>query len=163
MAERRAAFRIGTSGYMYDGWRGVLYPARLPKRAWLGHYAEHFDTVEINNTFYHLPPPETFRSWREQVPPGFCFALKFSRFGSHLKKLTGAEQTVPLFLGRAELLGESLGPILVQLPPRWRVNRDRLAAFLGQAGRRHRWAFEFRDPSWLCEPVFELLEAHGAA
>lgn len=163
MARRHAQCRVGTSGYQYDHWRGVFYPPAVPKRQWFAHYAKRFDTVEINNTFYHLPSAAAFDRWREQAPPGFCYVLKFSRYGSHIKKLKNAEQSIGLFLERAERLGDLLGPILVQLPPRWHADPQRLASFLSAAPRRRRWAVEFRDPSWLCEAVFRVLRDSNAA
>lgn len=155
--------RVGTSGYHYAHWRGVFYPEELREKEWLDYYVTRFDTVEINNTFYHLPTPEAFDHWREHAPVGFCYALKFSRYGSHIKRLKDPAQPIKMFLGRARRLKEFLGPILVQLPPRWGVNPERLAGFLRAAPRRCRWAFEFRDQSWLCEEVYALLRAHDAA
>lgn len=154
---------VGTSGYQYDHWRGIFYPERLPLREWFTFYSKHFDTVEINNSFYRLPSGEVFEKWREQTPRGFTYAVKFSRFGSHMKKLLDPEGTIGLFLGRAERLGKHLGPILVQLPPRWKMNVERLDNFLRVAPRRHRWAVEMRDASWLHEEVYAVLEKHNAA
>lgn len=155
--------RVGTSGYDYSHWRDRFYPPDLPKKEWLSFYAARFDTVEINATFYRLPRPETFDRWAGLAPPGFTYALKFSRYGSHLKHLKDAAQTVGLFLDRAERLGPTLGPILVQLPPRWNVDPARLEAFLEVAPKRHRWALEFRHPSWLCPEVLRILRRHRAA
>jgi uncharacterized protein YecE (DUF72 family) len=163
MARRPGKLRIGTSGYQYDDWRGRFYPKTLPKSAWFAHYAERFDAVEINATFYRLPEAATFERWRDAAPKGFCYALKFSRYGTHLKRLKDAADTIGLFIGRARLLGPSLGPILVQLPPRWRVNVARLAGFLESTPKQYRWAVEFRDPSWLCEDIYALLRKHRAA
>jgi uncharacterized protein YecE (DUF72 family) len=145
--------RVGTSGYQYDHWREIFYPQELPKKHWFPFYASRFDTVEINNTFYHLPQSSTFETWRAQAPAGFCFALKYSRFGSHLKHLKDPASHLQPFLG----------PILVQLPPQWRVAVDRLEQFLAAAPRRRQWAFEFRHPSWLCEPVYRILRRYKAA
>lgn len=158
-----ASLRVGTSGYHYEHWRGVFYPRELQKNEWFGFYARHFDTVEINNSFYRLPSAETFTAWRERTPPGFCYAVKFSRFGSHLKRLLDPAGTIGYFLQAAKHLGSLLGPILVQLPPRWTANPERLDDFLRHAPRRFRWAVEFRDPSWLREEVFAILRKHGAA
>ena len=155
--------RIGTSGYQYDHWRGRLYPRDLPRREWLAHYASRFDTVEINNTFYRLPEAGTFTAWRRQVPAGFCFALKFNRYGSHMKRLREPVATIGRFFERAEALGPMLGPVLLQLPPRWHADPERLDAFLAASPRRVRWAVEFRDPSWLAEPVYAVLRRHRAA
>jgi uncharacterized protein YecE (DUF72 family) len=154
---------IGTSGYQYDHWRGVLYPEGLPKRAWFSRYAEVFDTVEINNTFYRLPEEKTFEAWREKAPEGFCYTLKYSRYGTHVKKLKEPEKVLSNFLSRAEKLRGLLGPILVQLPPSWKANPPRLAGFLKAAPRKHRWAVEFRDASWLTEEVFDILKQNRAA
>jgi len=166
MAKRSGTFWIGTSGYQYDHWRGVLYPEGVPKKRWFEVYAETFNTVEINNTFYHLPKAETFDAWRERAPEGFRYVLKYSRYGTHMKRLTGAGGPaghVARFLERADRLGGGLGPILVQLPPNWRANPERLDAFLDAAPADHRWAVEFRDPSWFSEEVWEVLRRRAAA
>ncbi len=163
MRSRRGRCQIGTSGYQYDHWRGAFYPETLATRDWLAYYANHFETVEINSTFYRLPSAATVKAWRKAAGAGFCFALKFSRYGTHLKHLLDPQQPIAAFLDRAQQLGSSLGPILVQLPPRWAPNVERLGRFLEVAPRRLRWAFEFRDPRWLCEPVFRLLREQGAA
>ena len=163
MATAKGHFRVGTSGYQYDHWKGLFYPDELPKKDWFAHYARHFDTVEINNTFYGLPSTQTFDAWRKQAPPEFCYVLKFSRYGSHVKRLKEARSTIKTFLQAARRLKGFLGPILVQLPPNWNVNTDRLQEFLKAAPRSVRWAFEFRDPTWLCEEVFAILQRHNAA
>ena len=160
---RRARLRVGTSGYQYRHWRGRFYPRGLPQRAWFEHYSGVFDSVEINNTFYRLPDAGTFDRWRDAAPPGFRYALKFSRYGSHLKRLLAPEATISAFLERAERLRNFLGPVLVQLPPHWNVDVPRLAAFLAAAPRRVRWAVELRDPSWLVDATFEALARHRAA
>jgi uncharacterized protein YecE (DUF72 family) len=160
---RAGKFRVGTSGYQYDEWRGRFYPRDLPRSAWFSYYAQHFDAVELNTTFYRLPEIATFERWRDAAPRGFCYALKFSRYGTHIKRLKDAAGTIRLFVERARRLERSLGPILVQLPPRWHVNPDRLAAFLEAAPKQHRWAIEFRDPSWLCDEIYALLREHRIA
>ena len=154
---------IGTSGYQYDHWRGVLYPEDLPKRRWFAHYAEHFDTVEINNTFYNLPDASTFDAWHDAAPAGFRFALKMSRYLTHMKKLRDPEEPVERFLERAERLKSFLGPILVQLPPQWNRDAGRLRGLLEILPRRHRWAVELRDHSWLHEETYQALADHDAA
>jgi uncharacterized protein YecE (DUF72 family) len=159
----RPQLRIGTSGYQYDHWKGTFYPRDLRRDAWFAHYAERYDTVEINNTFYHLPQARTFDAWREQAPPGFRYVLKFSRYGSHLKKLKDPAATIAAFLERAERLKSFLGPILVQLPPHWHADPGRLESFLDAAPCSRRWAIEFRDPSWLCAEVYAILREHRAA
>jgi uncharacterized protein YecE (DUF72 family) len=130
---------------------------------WLGYYSARFDTVEINNTFYGLPEEETFANWRETTPEDFLFVLKFSRYGTHVKHLKDPQGPIDTFLERATMLGHKLGPILVQLRPNWHVNVQRLAGFLQAAPDDCRWALEFRDPTWLCDEVFELLREHKAA
>lgn len=158
-----SAIRIGTSGYQYDHWRGILYPEGLPKRRWFEIYAQTFDTVEINNTFYRLPGPNVFDRWRAEAPAGFLYALKFSRYGTHRRRLNDPQNSVTHFIEVAKRLNGVLGPILVQLPPRWDVNVERLEAFLAFAPRRYRWAVEVRDPRWLTDAVFATLARHGAA
>jgi len=158
-----ARVHVGTSGYQYDHWRGVLYPEGLPRDQWLVRYAQVFAAVEVNNTFYNLPDASTFDSWREQAPPGFRFALKFSRYATHMKKLKDPREPLARFLERAGRLGARLGPILVQLPPHWHADPGRLAAFLDAAPRDVRWAVEFRDRDWLRAEVYQVLRDHGAA
>jgi uncharacterized protein YecE (DUF72 family) len=119
--------------------------------------------VEINNTFYNLPKPETFSNWRKKVPAGFCFALKFSRYGTHRKKLKDPQKFLPNFIEAASILQDKLGPILVQLPPKWNANPERLDEFLEKVPSKFRFTIEFRDPSWLIDSVFSVLERYGAA
>jgi len=162
-AGKKGQVRIGTSGYQYDHWRSVVYPESIPKTRWFEHYAGLFDTVEINNTFYNLPAEKTADRWCQQAPEGFVYALKFSRYASHIKRLKDPDQPIERFMQLARRLGSSLGLILVQLPGRWRANPERLDHFLARAPNDHHWALEFRDPSWLCEEIYSVLEKHGAA
>ena len=155
--------RIGTSGWQYAHWKGPFYPEDLPKRAFLAHYAGHFDTTEVNSFFYGLPKAETVTGWRRAVPAGFEFAVKASRYITHMKKLKDPEASLAKFWDRARMLDEQLGPVLFQLPPSWGVNADRLRAFLAALPDGPRYAFEFRDPSWFADEVLELLQGHGAA
>jgi uncharacterized protein YecE (DUF72 family) len=159
----RARLRIGTSGFQYRSWRARFYPPKLPQAQWLEFYARHFDTVEINNTFYNLPAASVFERWAERVPRGFCFAVKYSRFATHYKRLLDPAPPLELFLERARRMGAKLGPVLVQLPPRWNADPERLEAFLDAAPRDVRWAIEVRDESWLNEDVYACLRRHGAA
>jgi uncharacterized protein YecE (DUF72 family) len=154
---------IGCSGWNYQDWRGLVYPQNLPQRRWFAHYATLFDSVEINNTFYRLPPTSTTEAWAAQAPAGFVYAVKLGQFGSHRMKLRDAEGWLPNHLDRVERLGDHLGPTLVQLPPRWTRNSQRLDEFLDAAPRRLRWAVELRDRTWLHDDVFEVLRRHGAA
>ncbi|MGN6720325.1 MAG: DUF72 domain-containing protein [Candidatus Binatia bacterium] len=160
---QKGTARIGTSGYHYNHWRGVFYPDELPKARWFSYYARHFDRVEINNTFYHLPTATAFDSWKKEAPAGFCYAVKFNRYGSHFMRLKEPDATLGNFLAVAKRLKQTLGPILVQLPPRWSANAQRLDEFLEAAPRRLRFAVEFRDERWLCPQVFRVLERHRAA
>ncbi len=159
----RGRLRIGTSGYQYEHWRGVFYPQGLPRKDWFAFYAARFETVEINNTFYRLPDVRTFDRWREMAPPGFVYAIKFSRFGTHKKRLKDPEGPIDLFLERVRLLEPHLGPILVQLPPSMRFDPGRLEGFLRAAPRSHRWAVEVRHESWFRKETYEILSAHDAA
>ena len=153
--------RVGTSGWIYKHWRGRFYPEKLPTARWFGYYAERFDTVEINNTFYRLPAPETFVDWREQAPLGFLYAVKASKYLTHLKKLKDPDAPVQLFTERARHLQGRLGPVLYQLPPHWGCNPDRLRGLVAvlPAGFRH--VIEFRDPSWYTDEVRAILTAAG--
>jgi len=155
--------RIGTSGWHYRHWIRRFYPKDLPSKEMFSFYQRHFDTVELNNSFYRLPTPEAFDSWRESCAPNFLFAVKGSRFVTHNKKLKDPEQALMNLLPRAERLRRKLGPILWQLPPSWRRNVERLEEFLQALPKRHRYAFEFREPSWHHESVFEVLRHHNAA
>jgi uncharacterized protein YecE (DUF72 family) len=155
--------RIGCSGWVYKDWRGVVYPADARQRDWFGYYASEFDTVEINNTFYRLPTPAAVEGWAAQAPPGFLYAVKLGAFGSHRMKLRDAQSWLPNHLDRVRRLGAALGPNLVQLPPRWKRNVERLDEFLEVAPKDLRWAVELREPSWLHDDVFAVLERHGAA
>lgn len=150
---------------MYGHWRGTFYPADLPQREWFAYYARHLRSVEIDNSFYRLPPPETFRAWREQAPRGFRYAVKGNRYITHVKRLKDPEGPVARFLENARGLGPALGAVLWQLPPRFGADLDRLERFLrALPGRRRRpvHVFEFRDPSWFRDDVYALLDAHGA-
>jgi uncharacterized protein YecE (DUF72 family) len=158
-----AELRIGTSGYVYASWKRRFYPVGLPARAWLSFYATHFDTVELNGTFYRLPEAPVFARWRQQVPERFTFAVKFSRFGTHMKRLLGARETTGRFARRARRLGPHLGPVLVQLPPRWAPDLPRLERFLGAAPRDMRWVVEIRDERWLGDDLYALLRRHDTA
>jgi len=155
--------RIGCSGWQYRHWRGSFYPTDLAATAWLEHYARTFDTVEVNNTFYRLPEAATFQAWARRVPAGFVFAVKASRYLTHLKRLRDPEEPLARLFDRAGHLGPHLGPVLYQLPPAWPRDLPRLERFLSALPRGHRHAVEFRDPDWYSVETFEALERHGAA
>jgi uncharacterized protein YecE (DUF72 family) len=130
MGENGCEIRIGTSGWHYNHWIARFYPKKLPKDRWLEFYAQSFDTVEINNTFYHLPREQTMANWNDRVPAGFLFAVKASRYIAHVKKLNDPDETLQRFLDLANRLGEHLGPVLYELPPSLHKNLERLDAFL---------------------------------
>src|SRR5579862_973682 len=158
--------RIGCSGWNYAHWRhGAFYPERLPAREWLRFYAQRFDTVELNNTFYRLPRRETVERWADETPPDFLFAVKVSRYLTHVVRLRDAAAHLVLLLERIDpLLGaRKLGPLLWQLPPTFRRDDDRLAQALAELPRTLRHAFEFRHESWFAPEVLELLRSHGVA
>lgn len=159
--EAAGQVRVGTSGWIYKHWRGVFYPERLPLKGWFAYYAGHFDTVEINNTFYRLPSPEAFDEWRGQAPAGFVYAVKASRFLTHMKKLKDPVQPLERILGRTRRLGRALGPVLYQLPPRWHCDLERLRQFVGLLPHDLSHVFEFRDGSWYNGGVREVLAAAG--
>lgn len=159
----QAEIRIGTSGWHYRHWAGPFYPAKTSSAAMFEHYARRLNTVEINNTFYRLPERHTFEAWQEASPPEFLFAVKASRFITHNKKLRDPAPSLERLFEAAGGLGAKLGPILFQLPPKWRLNLERLAEFLVALPAGHRYSFEFREPSWHDRRVFELLRRHNAA
>jgi uncharacterized protein YecE (DUF72 family) len=160
--------RVGCSGWHYKHWAGRVYPAPLPTRRWLEAYSQRFDTVELNNTFYRLPEAEQFARWREQVPRGFLFAVKASRFLTHLKRLIDPEEPLERLLSRAADLGRALGPILYQLPPNWVPPLDRFEAFLralpprlSRRGPRLTHVIEFRDPRCYAPELLSRMEECG--
>jgi uncharacterized protein YecE (DUF72 family) len=158
--------RIGCSGWNYDHWRnGVFYPPRCPASRWLRFYAERFDTVEVNSSFYRLPGRLAVARWADETPDGFCFAVKVSRYVTHVKRLLGVEKHLPLLLERIEPLREAgkLGPLLWQLPPTFARDDGRLAGALDAIPRDLRHAFEFRHASWFAPEVMGLLRDHGVA
>jgi uncharacterized protein YecE (DUF72 family) len=153
---------IGTSGYVYRHWRkGVFYPVGLPAREELAYFASRFRTVELNNPFYRLPTAEMFERWRDNTPPDFQFAVKASRYISHIKRLRDVGAELALFLERADHLGPKLGPILVQLPPTQQLELTRLDEFLSLLSPARRWVIEFRHPSWHVSEVYQRLTDHG--
>jgi uncharacterized protein YecE (DUF72 family) len=160
---------IGTSGWVYAHWAGRFYPTDLPMHDWLPYYAQHFSTVEINRSFYRLPTYEQFHAWAEQTAshPGFLFAVKASRYITHMKKLNDPQEAITRLIASASGLGERLGPFLYQLPPNWRANPQRLEQFITRLPHAQQAAFEFRDPSWFQSGTFatlsQILNAAGCA
>ncbi|MFB3925651.1 MAG: DUF72 domain-containing protein [Syntrophales bacterium] len=154
---------IGTSGWHYDHWRGPFYPEALSRQNYLDYYADHFHTLEINNSFYQMPQEKTLVQWRNAVPPSFIFSIKASRYITHIKKLKDGKQILGPFMKKVELLREKTGPILFQLPPQWRFNPERLSSFLNALSKECRYVFEFRDSSWFCKKTYDILTQHNAA
>ncbi|HKA33476.1 MAG TPA: DUF72 domain-containing protein [Candidatus Binatia bacterium] len=155
---------VGTSGWNYKHWmNGTFYPEGQPQSEWLEFYAERFGTVEINNSFYRLPPPETFAAWAKRVPADFIFAVKASRYVTHIKRLKDPGDSVKLFLKNSAKLGKKLGPILFQLPPRMKADLDRLEGLRRALSRRRglKIALEFRDERWLNKEVYDMVERAG--
>lgn len=154
---------IGTSGWHYKHWKGTFYPSDIPHNEYLEYYVKHFRTAEINNSFYKMPKKKTLRNWSQLASENFIFSVKASRYITHMKKLKDPQEPVDNFMSQIKALGDSLGPILFQLPPRWRKNRDRLQSFLQALPSGYRFTFEFRDPDWFGEDIYELLKKNKAA
>jgi len=151
-----APVRIGTSGWQYRHWAGDFYPAGLPQQRWLERYVQEFDTVELNNPFYRLPDARVFTAWGRRVPAGFRFAVKASRYLTHVRRLSDPDEPLERLWSRARCLGNRLGPVLYQLPPRWKPNHERLSSFLAALPDAPQ-AIEFRDRSWYVPVTFALL------
>jgi uncharacterized protein YecE (DUF72 family) len=157
--------RVGCSGWNYTSWKHEFYGG-LPARLWLDHYARHFDTVEVNNTFYRLPRREAVATWERTAPPGFTFTIKASRYLTHIKRLLDLGSGLERFYDRIEplLASPKMGPVLWQLPPTFQRDDERLGNALARLGRtRERHCFEFRHPSWFHDDVYALLREHDAA
>ena len=154
-------YYIGTSGWVYPHWREVFYPPKLSQSKWLEFYTRHFATVELNNSFYRLPSEQAFANWRDTSPPGFVYAVKVSRFITHIKRLKDVAEPVATFLSRARHLNEKLGPLLYQLPPNMHRNDERLDSFLSLLPKGLHHVVEFRHRSWLDEGVFDILRRHN--
>lgn len=156
--------RIGTSGWVYPHWKGRFYPRELPQRDWLRYYAERFDTVELNNSFYRQPERSTFEKWRATVPTEFRFAVKLNRFITHVKRLNVGPDSVERSYGTFAGLGPQAAVVLIQLPPKMRFAPDRLDAYLTLvARRRRRHALEPRDASWLRPEALAFLRSRNVA
>ncbi|MEN6357420.1 MAG: DUF72 domain-containing protein [Armatimonadota bacterium] len=153
----------GTSGWNYSDWRGRFYPDDLPQSRWLEYYSSVFDTVEINNSFYRLPEESTFEKWRDQTPDGFTFAVKASRYLTHIKRLKEPEEPLNRLLTHSVGLGDKRGPILYQFPPNWKMDLDRLEYFLQILPKDVRHVFEFRDESWHNDLLWSMLADYHVA
>jgi uncharacterized protein YecE (DUF72 family) len=160
---QRSRILVGTSGWSYRHWRGVFYPEDLPARDWLRFYATHFATVELNTSFYRTPAAASLKRWRETAGPGFVFAVKANRYITHTKRLRDPAEPVAREMRTMGPLGNSLGPILLQLPPHLALDKARLEALLAALPQGHRFAVEFRHPSWDDAEVYRLLGRRAVA
>ena len=159
-----AKIHIGTSGFSYSHWEdGVFYPPGLARAKQLEYYSQHFQTVELNNPFYHLPPAKTFTGWHQRTPKDFIFALKASRYITHIKKLKEGKEPWQRFINNAKELKGKLGPILFQLPPGWQADIKRLENFLKILPSKYQYSFEFRHASWFAPAIYQLLKKHQVA
>jgi uncharacterized protein YecE (DUF72 family) len=155
---------IGTSGWKYKHWQGgIFYPPELKETDELSFYTGIFKTVELNNSFYHLPDPKTFKQWGKSVPANFIFSVKASRYITHMKKLNETGEALSLFLKHARQLKEHLGPILFQLPPKWKINIERFELFIKKLPKKFRYTFEFRNPTWYHQDIYDLLKKYNCA
>jgi len=161
MSKADCDIRIGTSGWYYEHWKELFYPAGLPKSKWFEYYARQFDTVEINNTFYHQPKEQSIQRWHKIAPAGFLYAVKANRFITHIKKLKDTSEPLGRFFDGINLLKCKLGPVLYQLPPSLHIDLDRLRDFIKLLPKEKTAVFEFRHNSWYCEDIYNLLEKFG--
>lgn len=152
---------IGTSGWYYDHWNKIFYPDELSASKRLSFFADHFNTVEINNTFYRIPTKKAIEDWAKKVPEGFLFSVKASGYITHRKRLKDAKESVSLFFERIKPLKEKLGPILFQLPPSFKINLERLESFTALLPKDHLYTFEFRHPTWYCNETYEVLSKNN--
>ncbi|MFC1485365.1 DUF72 domain-containing protein [bacterium] len=154
---------IGTSGWCYQHWKNVFYPRDINSKDFLKYYAEYFATVEINNSFYKMPTQEVLKEWLNTVPKNFKFSVKASRYITHMKKLKDPSESLVNLFKAIKVLDDKLGPILFQLPPRWRCNLQRLDSFCKLLPKSYKYVFEFRDTSWFNIEVYDLLKEHNIA
>jgi len=155
-----ARYIVGTSGWHYDDWKGRFYPEKLPKSKWLEFFSGHFSTVELNNTFYRLPSEKAFKNWYDSTPPDFVFAVKISRFITHIKRLKDTREALQNFMSKATLLKDKLGPVLYQLPPTLHRDDEKLEAFLSDLPKGYKHVLEFRHESWLTDKVYDILRRY---
>ncbi len=161
MSKKKIEIRVGTSGWSYDDWRGRFYPEDIAKTKWLEYFCKEFDTVEINNTFYHLPKNKTVKNWRDTVGDNFLFTAKASRYITHVKKLNDPEDSIDKFFDVINSFEDKLGLVLYQLPPNLHINEEKLENFLEAIPRKENSVFEFRHDSWYEKSIFDLLEKYN--
>lgn len=160
---KKGKIYIGTSGWHYKHWKGTFYPDDIKEQEQFCVYSKSFKTVEINNTFYHLPAIKAFCDWRKNAPEDFIFSVKANRYITHMKKLIPDLSAINMFLSHAEKLENKLGPILFQLPPRWKINIARLKSFVSILPKGHLYTFEFRNETWHSNKVYEVLKKYNCA
>ncbi len=160
---KKHSIHIGTSGWSYKHWRNTFYPENLKVKNQFSYYIDHFNSVEINNTFYGMPSDETFQNWESQVPEDFRYVIKANRFITHIKKLHDPEDSLLIFMEKVKFLEKKLGAILFQLPPSLHVNLRLLEDFLTVLSPKNRYVFEFRHSSWYLPEVYQLLEKYNCA
>lgn len=160
---KHLTWRIGTSGWNYSHWKEIFYPSNLAKSKWLGFYAEQFDTVEVNATFYRLPKPETFKNWYQKTPEHFLWAIKGSKFITHTQRLKDCKELLDRLYDSVAGLKEKLGPILFQLPPSLSFDEALLSSFCKGLNPSYRHALEIRHRSWIHERAFEILKENNIA
>jgi len=158
-----AKYAIGTSGWNYKHWRDVFYPPKLPASKWLAFYSQHFETVELNATFYRLPKPETFDNWYEKTPEGLVWSVKASKYFTHTKRLQECREPLNRLYKSVERLKDKLGPILLQLPPNMGFREEILIAFCRNLDPSFQHALEIRHPSWIDPLVFKILREYNIA
>lgn len=163
MTMKKGKSYIGTSGWKYKHWKGTFYPEGLKDKEEFDYYVQRFNTVEINNSFYRLPTAATFAGWMNKAPASFVYAVKASRYITHLKKLKVDKDSLDLFFSRAAHLEKKEGPILFQLPPRWRLNLERFRSFLAALPKGHRYVFEFRETGWYNQEVYDEMKKYNCA
>lgn len=157
------SIHIGTSGWSYKHWRGNFYPLNLSAKEYLKYYCEHFSTVEINNSFYHLLNEKTVENWTKTVPSDFIFAVKANRYITHIKRLKEPEIRIANFIKSINPFDKKLGPILFQLPPKFGFNPERLKSFIETLPKEYRYVFEFRDKSWFNPETYDILRKNNVA
>lgn len=156
----KAKLHLGTSGWSYPDWKKVFYPKEVKSTDWLKYYSSEFPTVEINNTFYHMPTPSVVEKWAETVPEGFLFSVKASRYITHLKRLKDCEESVAYLLKTVSGFKDKQGPILFQLPPSFPANKERLETFISYLDPHYLYVFEFRHESWFTDEYYNILTKH---
>lgn len=154
---------IGTSGFSYNHWKENFYPKDLNPKDWLNYYSNVFSTVELNTTFYHLPLISTVKKWHSQVGDNFLFSVKASRYITHQKKLHDCQESVRIFYQKIQELQNKKGPILFQLPPSFKMNKDRLEEFIKNLKKPHLHVFEFRNDTWFIDEIYEILKKNQIA